>query len=59
MTKRATFTAAELRRVIKTAREIDCNAVVEVTADGKIRIVPPSPQPMARDAVEDWFRDNG
>ena len=59
MTRRATFTAAELRRVIKAAREIDHNAVVEVTSDGKIRIVPPSPPPKAKDAVEDWFRDNG
>lgn len=59
MTRRATFTAAELRRAIKVAREIDRNTVVEVTVDGKIRIVPPSPPPAAKDAIEDWFRDNG
>lgn len=59
MTKRATFTAAELRRAIKAAREVDRNAVVEVTADGKIRILPPAQPARVQDRVEDWFRDNG
>ncbi len=41
MTKRASFTEAEVKRVIKAARKHDQNAVVEfVTPGGTVRILP-------------------
>ena len=46
MTRRATFTAAELERALKTARRLDPGAVVEVSR-GAIRILPPGAAPVA------------
>lgn len=59
MSRRATFTAAELRRALKVAREADARAVVEVTPDGNIRILPPVPESRADSAVDRWFDDDG
>lgn len=46
MTKRATFTEAELARALKIARRLDPLAVVEVSR-GAIRILPPGAAPVA------------
>lgn len=46
MTRRATFTAAELERALKTARRLDPGAVVEVSR-GAIRILPPGAAPVS------------
>lgn len=59
MTRRATFTAAELRRALRVARETDAQAVVEVTADGKIRILPAGPESRGTSSdVDRWFDQN-
>lgn len=46
MTRRATFTAAELGRALKTASRLDPGAVVEVS-HGAIRILPPGAAPVS------------
>lgn len=60
MGKRASFTEAQVARAIKAARKADPLAVVEVTLDGRIRILPPqeSAKPASSD-VDDWFESNG
>lgn len=58
MTNRATFTQAELQRAMKAARAVDPRAVVEVTRDGAIRILP-ADSPPASSEVDDWFAQNG
>lgn len=52
MTRRATFTAAELERALKTARRIDPGAVVEVSG-GAIRILPAAPAPVVSQTEDD------
>ncbi|AYF00415.1 hypothetical protein PY32053_00740 [Paracoccus yeei] len=57
MGRRAIFTEADLRRVMKVARENDPRAIVEVTSSGTIRIVPESAS-TTRSDVDDWFKHN-
>lgn len=59
MGKRASFTAAELERAIKTARKIDRASIVEVTRDGTIRIMRAQKQPQQGTEVDDWFNGQG
>lgn len=60
MGKRASFTEAQVARAIKAARKADPKAVVEVTLDGRIRILPPQEAAKpASSAVDDWFESNG
>lgn len=60
MGKRASFTEAQVARAIKAARKADPHAVVEVTLDGRIRILPPQEAANpASSAVDDWFENNG
>lgn len=58
MTRRPTVTEATIRRVMKAAREIDPKAVVEVTHDGNIRILPHEPREPAKNEVDAWFEAN-
>lgn len=59
MGKRASFTEAQVARAIKAARKADPNAVVEVTLDGRIRILPPQDgEKPASSAVDEWFQQN-
>jgi hypothetical protein len=59
MGRRATFTAAQIERATRAARRVDPEAIVEVTRDGVIRILPAMPPPDRRDAlakaVDAWF----
>lgn len=62
MGRRATFTEAQIARAVKAARRIDPSAVVEVTREGVIRILPAAPEPVTmksatEDPVEKWFND--
>ena len=62
MGRRATFTEAQITRAMKAARRIDPAAVVEVTREGVIRILPASAEPAiqqtaSQDPVEKWFND--
>ncbi len=52
MTRRAAFTAADLRRAILAARKIDPHAVVEVARDA-IRILPGAPPPVLSPPMAD------
>lgn len=54
MGRRANFTEAQIKRAIRAAREIDNRAIVEVTAEGTIRILPETLQKNRSD-VDDWF----
>jgi hypothetical protein len=58
MGKRSTFTEAQVARAIKAARKVDAAAVVEVTLDGRIRILPAQPEQAQSSAVDDWFDQN-
>lgn len=53
MTARATFTEAQIKRVLKAARAVDPKAVVQVTPDRGILILPPESQ--TRTEVDEWF----
>lgn len=55
--RRATFTEADIRRAMKVARSIDERSVVEVTAEGTIRILPEAVR-TNRSAVDKWFEDH-
>ena len=55
MGKRATFTDAELTRAMKVARKFDPAAIVEVTKDGTIRILPAASREDATSDVDRWF----
>lgn len=62
MGRRATFTEAQICRAVKAARRIDPAAVIEVTRDGVIRILPadqvaPGADTPSQDPVEKWFDD--
>lgn len=54
MGRRANFTEAQIKRAIRAAREIDNRAIVEVTAEGTIRILPEALQKNRSD-VDEWF----
>lgn len=45
----APFTQAQVVRALKAARSVDPGAVVEVTADGTIRILPAQAVPVNND----------
>jgi hypothetical protein len=55
MSRRSTVTEAQIRRAMKVAREIDPSAVVEVTHDGIIRILPQQPRESAKNEVDLYF----
>lgn len=62
MGRRQTFTEAQIARAVKGARRADPAAVVEVTRDGVIRILPadqvaPTADTPSEDPVEKWFND--
>lgn len=59
MGKRASFTEAQVARAIKAARKTDPLAVVELTLDGRIRILPPQDPQKASSAVDEWFENDG
>ncbi len=56
----ARLTEAKLRRVISAARAADPAAVIEVTAEGTIRILPATALPDQRGGteVDRWFEDD-
>lgn len=58
MGRRATFTEAQVRRAVKAAREIDPRAIIEVTRDGTIRILPAERQDQSSE-VDRWFDGQG
>lgn len=57
MGRRASFTEADLRRAMKVARQADARAIVEVTAEGTIRILPESVRTSTSE-VDKWFEAN-
>ncbi|UFS64361.1 hypothetical protein LO749_09290 [Paracoccus denitrificans] len=57
MARRAAFTEADLRRAMKAARAIDSRSIVEVTAEGTIRILPESVRTSTSE-VDRWFEEN-
>ncbi|UXU73665.1 MULTISPECIES: hypothetical protein [unclassified Paracoccus (in: a-proteobacteria)] len=57
MGRRVTFTEAQLRRAMKVARQADARAIVEVTADGTIRILPEAVRTSISE-VDRWFEAN-
>ncbi|MBT0779590.1 hypothetical protein [Paracoccus sp. pheM1] len=57
MARRAAFTEADLRRAMKAARAIDARSIVEVTAEGTIRILPESVRTSTSE-VDRWFEQN-
>lgn len=59
MSRRATFTEAEIKRAMKAAREIDPQSVVEVTREGIIRILPHGPSESAKNEVDRYFDGQG
>ena len=54
------MTEARIKRVMSAARAVDPAAVIEVTAEGTIRILPAKavPDEKARSAVDRWFDDD-
>lgn len=54
MGRRAAFTEADLRRAMKVARQADARAIVEVTAEGTIRILPETVRTSTSE-VDKWF----
>lgn len=54
MGRRTSFTKADLSRAIKVARAEDARAIVEVTAEGTIRILPETVRTSTSD-VDKWF----
>ena len=52
----STFSEAQIKRAMKAARAVDPMAVVEVTRDGTIRILPHESKPVTE--VDKWFSDN-
>lgn len=57
MTRRATFTAAELRRAMAAAQKIDPRAVVEV-ANGAIRIMQGAAAPVVSPPDDESDEEN-
>ncbi|MFC3569165.1 hypothetical protein [Paracoccus sp. N5] len=57
MSRRAAFTEADIRRAMKVARSIDARSIVEVTAEGTIRILPESVRTSTSE-VDRWFEEN-
>lgn len=55
MTRRATFTQAELIRALKAARAVDPDAEVQVTPDRGIVIRRAESKSVAQTEVEAWF----
>lgn len=53
------LTQARIKRVMGAAREVDPAAVIEVTAEGTIRILPAEATPRQRGSeVDRWFNDD-
>ena len=54
------MTEARIKRVMSAARAVDPAAVIEVTAEGTIRILPAKALPgeKTRSAVDQWFDDD-
>ena len=59
MGRRITFTEAQVRRAVKAAREIDPQSIIEVTRDGKIRILPAEKKQGGQSEVDRWFDGQG
>lgn len=59
MGRRATFTEAQVRRAVKAARDVDPGAIVEVTWDGTIRILPAAAPKPAQSVIDKWFDGQG
>lgn len=57
MGRRAAFTEADLRRAMKVARQADARAIVEVTAEGTIRILPETVR-ISTSEVDRWFEND-
>ncbi len=57
MSRRAAFTEADIRRAMKVARQLDARSIVEVTAEGTIRILPESVRTSTSE-VDRWFEEN-
>ncbi|SCY62049.1 hypothetical protein SAMN05660710_02131 [Paracoccus tibetensis] len=55
MGRRVTFTEAQVRRAVKAAREIDPGAIIEVTREGTIRILPALAQQSPRTDIDEWL----
>lgn len=55
MGRRASFTEAQVRRAMKAARDIDPSAIIEVSRDGTIRILPAEANKAAENDVDRWF----
>lgn len=59
MTKRPGFTAAEIKRALAAARAVDPLAVLKLTVDGSLQILPyvpdAAPVDATRKSVDDWF----
>lgn len=57
MGRRGSVTEAKLRRAIKVAWQADERSIVEVTAEGTIRILRASVRTSGSD-VDKWFEDH-
>jgi hypothetical protein len=57
MGKRSNFTEAQVARAVRAARRVDPSAVIEVTREGTIRILPAESE--KRSEVDRWFAENG
>lgn len=55
MGRGVTFTEAQVRRAVKAARDIDPEAIIEVTREGTIRILPAVAHDAPRSDIDDWF----
>lgn len=58
MSRRATFTEAQVRRAVRAARDVNPMSVIEVTRDGIIRILPAAPDRKKQSDVDKWFADD-
>ncbi len=57
MGRSRTFSEAQITRAMKAARSVDPTAVIEVTREGIIRILPAGSKPESD--ADRWFRENG
>ncbi len=59
MTKRPSFTAAVIKRALTAARSVDPQAVLKLSLDGSLQILPfvtsADPVNETQKAVNDWF----
>lgn len=60
MGRARSFTEAQITRALRAARRVDPKAIVEVTRDGRLLILPAQPDTVAQalTEVDEWFAKN-